>query len=289
MSAAPATRPACAPNCICWPAEPSPPTPPTPLLQHGIPSLAFLRQCSLARRKLERLDSCSAPRGGYIAEAKRVLAAAVHTASEQEAAAVESRCGADSCWLLRLGSREEARVLCNGSIDLALRVDPLTGGGRRVPPMPACPPVPAGAQAPALPPPRSEQPSAARPSHLYCSPYRLTHPACSCSGAIGPLLRYLRDNKHNDAALRAGLHTLSLLVTNSPNRGIIVSFDVSLVIRAALSGAPPPWFGSLSRAPGLLPLIAFAASPSCTPLRLADVTFSNHRKAPLHDCMPSAL
>ena len=48
----------------------------------------------------------------------------------------------------------------------------------------------------------------------------------SCSGAIGPLLRYLRDNKHNDAALRSGLHTLSLLVSNSPNRGIIVSFHV---------------------------------------------------------------
>ncbi|KAL4428434.1 hypothetical protein ABPG75_002523 [Micractinium tetrahymenae] len=114
--------------------------------QHSIPSLAFLRQCALARKKLERMDSSSAPRGGYIAEAKRVLAAAVHTASEQEAAVVES----------------------------------------------------------------------------------------SCSGAIGPLLRYLRDNKHNDAALRSGLHTLSLLVTNSPNRGIIVSFHGQAMLCEAM-------------------------------------------------------
>ena len=63
----------------------------------------------------------------------------------------------------------------------------------------------------------------ARPPATWPAP----HPPCSCSGAIGPLLRYLRDNKHNDSALRSGLHTLSLLVSNSPNRGIIVSFHVS--------------------------------------------------------------
>ncbi|EFN55388.1 hypothetical protein CHLNCDRAFT_134476 [Chlorella variabilis] len=116
-----------------------------------VPSLSFLKQRALARQKLERLDqaqqaSAAASRGGYIAEAKRVLAAAVHTATAQEAAVVES----------------------------------------------------------------------------------------SCSGAIGPLLRYLRDNKHNDAALRSGLHTLSLLVSNSPNRGIIVSFHGQAMLCEAM-------------------------------------------------------
>lgn len=113
-----------------------------------VPSLQFLKQRALARQKLERLDQqATAPnRGGYIAEAKRVLAAAVHTASAQEAAVVES----------------------------------------------------------------------------------------SCSGAIGPLLRYLRDNKHDDAALRSGLHTLSLLVSNSPNRGIIVSFQGQAMLCEAM-------------------------------------------------------
>lgn len=42
------------------------------------------------------LQDASANRGGYIAEAKRVLAAAVHTASAQEAAVVESRCATRS-------------------------------------------------------------------------------------------------------------------------------------------------------------------------------------------------
>ncbi|PRW44486.1 small GTP-binding isoform B [Chlorella sorokiniana] len=113
-----------------------------------VPSLQFLKQRALARQKLERLDQqgASTDRGGYIAEAKRVLAAAVHTASAQEAAVVES----------------------------------------------------------------------------------------SCSGAIGPLLRYLQDNKHDDAALRSGLHTLSLLVSNSPNRGIIVSFQGQAMLCEAM-------------------------------------------------------
>lgn len=115
-----------------------------------VPSLSFLKQRALARQKLERLDSGGSAgvpsRGGYIAEAKRVLAAAVHTASAQEAAVVES----------------------------------------------------------------------------------------SCSGAIGPLLRYLRDNKLNDAALRSGLHTLSLLVSNSPNRGIIASFHGQAMLCEAM-------------------------------------------------------
>lgn len=71
-----------------------------------------------------------------------------------------------------------------------------------------------------------EVPCASLP-HPTPHPKQKTLLARSCSGAIGPLLRYLRDHKHNDAALRAGLHTLSLLVTNSPNRGIIVSFHVS--------------------------------------------------------------
>lgn len=64
---------------------------------------------------------------------------------------------------------------------------------------------------------------------LAPSPYPSTPPTKprSCSGAIGPLLRYLRDHKHSDAALRSGLHTLSMLVSNSPNRDIIVSFHVS--------------------------------------------------------------
>ncbi|KAI7835971.1 hypothetical protein COHA_010140 [Chlorella ohadii] len=113
-----------------------------------VPSLQFLKQRALARQKLERLDQqgVSTNRGGYIAEAKRVLAAAVHTASAQEAAVVES----------------------------------------------------------------------------------------SCSGAIGPLLRYLRDNKYDDGALRSGLHTLSLLVSNSPNRGIIVSFQGQAMLCEAM-------------------------------------------------------
>jgi hypothetical protein len=71
-------------------------TPPLPSFpQIIVPSLSFLKQRALARQKLERLDSGGSAgvpsRGGYIAEAKRVLAAAVHTASAQEAAVVESR------------------------------------------------------------------------------------------------------------------------------------------------------------------------------------------------------
>lgn len=46
----------------------------------------------------------------------------------------------------------------------------------------------------------------------------------SQSGAIGPLLRHLSLVKHDDDALRAGLHTLSLIISNSPNKGIIISF-----------------------------------------------------------------
>ncbi|GAB4814350.1 hypothetical protein N2152v2_001396 [Parachlorella kessleri] len=46
----------------------------------------------------------------------------------------------------------------------------------------------------------------------------------SHSGAIGPLLRHLSQLKDDDAALRAGLHTLSLIITNSPNKSIIISF-----------------------------------------------------------------
>ena len=70
-----------------------------------------------------------------------------------------------------------------------------------------------------------------QPSALPPTPHTAAHSAArcrSCTGAIGPLLRYLRDNKRDDAALRSGLHTLTLLVSNSPNRGIIVSFHVSV-------------------------------------------------------------
>lgn len=150
-------------------------------------------------------------RGGYIAEAKRVLAAAVHTASAQEAAVVESRCGHclaattdDSfrwnkrallaCWMLHVaGMRSPAQLLCGSSI----AISPLLRCLRD-----------------------NKQPHAPLNTAAHC------FTLCSCSGAIGPLLRYLLDNKHDDAALRSGLHTLSLLVSNSPNRGIIVSFQV---------------------------------------------------------------
>lgn len=150
-------------------------------------------------------------RGGYIAEAKRVLAAAVHTASAQEAAVVESRCGHclaattdDSFrwnkrallafWMLHVaGMRSPAQLLCGSSI----AISPLLRCLRD-----------------------NKQPHAALNTAAHC------FTLCSCSGAIGPLLRYLLDNKHDDAALRSGLHTLSLLVSNSPNRGIIVSFQV---------------------------------------------------------------
>ena len=70
----------------------------------------------------------------------------------------------------------------------------------------------------APPPPFTHTHTHARTSH--------PPPPCSYSGAIGPLLKYLRDHKSDDAALRSGLHTLSLLVSNSPNRGIIVGFQV---------------------------------------------------------------
>ena len=70
------------------------PPPLSSLPQFNVPNLRFLKQRALARLKLERIDQCASSQGGYIAEAKRVLAAAVHTASAQEAATVESRCGA---------------------------------------------------------------------------------------------------------------------------------------------------------------------------------------------------
>lgn len=47
----------------------------------------------------------------------------------------------------------------------------------------------------------------------------------SYSGAIGPLMRYLKQNTVDDAALLSGLHTLALLVSNSPNRAIIAGFE----------------------------------------------------------------
>lgn len=47
----------------------------------------------------------------------------------------------------------------------------------------------------------------------------------SSSGAIGPLLRYLKENAANDDVVQPTLHTLSLLVANSPNRDVVLSFQ----------------------------------------------------------------
>jgi hypothetical protein len=190
------------------------PPPLSSLPQFNVPNLRFLKQRALARLKLERIDQCASSQGGYIAEAKRVLAAAVHTASAQEAATVESRCGAGGQGAgqggLQVAWLEEACLACLAELPgLIARLwhrsnrphhcHPCLALHLPSPHLLTCPPSPP-----------------------LCPPA----PPCSCSGAIGPLLRYLRDHKHNDAALRSGLHTLSLLVSNSPNRGIIVSFHV---------------------------------------------------------------
>ena len=142
----------------------------------------------------------------------------------------------------------------------------------------------------ALHPPPSFSPPASLPPSL---------PARSCSGAIGPLLRYLRDHKHNDAALRSGLHTLSLLVSNSPNRGIIVSFHVgaapappalprpacpALLCFHVLGAAPAP-----PAPPCLAPCAALRAGVPCLPVP-AGVCLPDTQQPstePLLACTPS--
>lgn len=52
----------------------------------------------------------------------------------------------------------------------------------------------------------------------------------SCSGAIGPLLKYLRDHSGDDLALRPALHTLALIVSNMPNRDIALGFQGAEVL-----------------------------------------------------------
>eukprot|EP00887_Chlorella_sp_A99_P004949 scaffold4.g4949.t1 len=107
-----------------------------------VPSYNFLRQRQLAKQRLAQQSSG----GGYIAEAKRVLSAAINTADPTEVVTVET----------------------------------------------------------------------------------------SSSGAIGPLLKYLHDRRHDDAALAASLQTLSVLVANSPNRSVVVSFKGQAMLLDAM-------------------------------------------------------
>lgn len=76
----------------------------------------------------------------------------------------------------------------------------------------------------------------------------------SQSGAIGPLLRHLSQVKHDDQALRSGLHTLSLIISNSPNRGIIINFKVGDALRLGIinffkAGSPRPCFNACTMYP----------------------------------------
>lgn len=60
----------------------------------------------------------------------------------------------------------------------------------------------------------------------------------SYSGAIGPLMRHLLQHSGDEPRARSALHTLSLLVSNQPNRSIIASMQGRAALAAVLHDCP---------------------------------------------------